>query len=473
MIDIHETIDASRRGALDLDCTKMVLRQHKEGGPRFEGRGYIRQAENGTLLFKLYVDKKENAGPAVILAMPFGGAAGTPSRDDDLYELTATSVDRMNWTAIRIAGPRPNWNMRDDTGILTGNVYSIVANDVPPPRPANYLRLHFFEEYELPLNSWSPVGTHAHEQAVRDRARFDACGSKFEIQRRTGAGDTVVEVTSDTAFPPAFDLRIQEALQYITGKTAIWRARLQSSKGMFTLELASPRPKAARTQFNPPLSPASIEFHHHGWLLFERFLTYVVENTDASSDSQLWNPVAYHLYNASESTSASIDAWAVGVSVAVEAVASLIEWPGDQEKDSRWTEFRNRALQWLEEQRDFEVCVKKRARGLIGSAASKGVQETLRELSEKGYVDKEHVKAWGKLRNRHVHPNLVDLQLPGPAKYKELFNRLQQIGMLLHQLTFHLIKYEGPFTEYGRDGVTSQQYPLSEKAVDTANRSSS
>jgi len=42
MFDIDETIDAFRRGALDIDCKRMVLMQHKEGGDRFEGQGYIR-----------------------------------------------------------------------------------------------------------------------------------------------------------------------------------------------------------------------------------------------------------------------------------------------------------------------------------------------------------------------------------------------------------------------------------------------
>jgi hypothetical protein len=47
MLDIDETIDAFRCGALDIDCKRMVLAQHKESGERFEGQGYIRQADGG------------------------------------------------------------------------------------------------------------------------------------------------------------------------------------------------------------------------------------------------------------------------------------------------------------------------------------------------------------------------------------------------------------------------------------------
>jgi len=149
---------------------------------------------------------------------------------------------------------------------------------------------------------------------------FEACGSKFEVRKRDGSGDTVVEVTSEAAFPVAFNLRIQEALQYITAKTAIWRARLENEGNELHLELASPWRKSARTQFSPPISPASIEFCEHGWPLFGRYLSYVVQKTEGTH----WNPVAYHLYNACEATASSVDAWAGGVSIAVEAVASLI-----------------------------------------------------------------------------------------------------------------------------------------------------
>jgi hypothetical protein len=304
---------------------------------------------------------------------------------------------------------------------------------------------------------------------VCDRAEFAACGMQFSVKSSLGYGDTAVEVTADTEFPPAFDLRIQEAVQYITGKSAIWRARLETYQGMFILELASPRLKASHTQFKPPISRGSPEFHRHIWPLFEKFLTYVIANTEADGDDRHWNSIAYHLYMARESTAASIDAWAVGVSVAVEALVSVIKLPINPGVNGDWAVFRSRALEWLESQANFSESIKSRARGLIGSSADKGVKQTLRELAEMHRVDKKYVDAWDKLRNRHVHPKLADLRLPGSAEYRELFRLLWQVEMLLHQLTFHLIGYEGPFTDYSREALASGQYPLLE-SVEAAGR---
>jgi hypothetical protein len=373
MIDIDKIVDAFRLGAFEIDCTSMVLRQRKEGGRRYEGRGYVRQADGGALEFKLYVEKKENAHLPAILEKLTGGASGEIYSDGDLYDLTATSVDGTSWQAARILEPRSNWNMQNDAGVLIGGLHSIQAGPMPPPLGSLFLRLYFFEEYELPLNSWSPDPDHPLRGLARNHAKLQACGAQFEVRSRVGSGDTVVTVTADVPFPQAFDLRIQEALQYVTGRSPIWRARVEDNKGMTLLDLASPRPKAAPIQFDPPISPASIDFHHHTWTLFNRFLSYVVENTDTAGGDRHWNSVAYHLYMARASTSASIDAWAVGVSVAVEAVASLAKEAADAEPNIGWGKFRQGALTWIDEHPDFPEGIKKRARGLIGGAADKGV----------------------------------------------------------------------------------------------------
>ncbi|QGZ55079.1 hypothetical protein [Paraburkholderia acidiphila] len=48
-------IDAFRLGKLDLDCRRIALTQNKEGGERYEGKGYIGQDADGVVVYKLYV----------------------------------------------------------------------------------------------------------------------------------------------------------------------------------------------------------------------------------------------------------------------------------------------------------------------------------------------------------------------------------------------------------------------------------
>ncbi|MDR3535347.1 MAG: hypothetical protein P4L71_02485 [Acetobacteraceae bacterium] len=453
MFDIDETIDAFRRGALDIDCKRMVLAQHKEGGECYEGPGYIRQADGGALIFKIYV-ATHNAKPFGHLEAMFGGGAGKLYGDEAFYDLEATGHDGTRWTATRML-PVPHWDATDMTVLAHGNMQSMTAH-LDMPQRHHYLRLHFFEEYQVPLLQMSETEEHGNHYRVRDRAEFETCGAKFEVQQREGSGYTVVELTSETPLPVAFDLRIQEALQYLTAKSAFWRARLQSHDEELHLELSSPWRKTAHTQFSPPISPGSSHFHEHGWHLFGVYLAYVTQKTQGTH----WNPVAYHLYNACETTANSVDAWAVGISVAVEAVTGLIAIASDGNKANELALYQKRALAWLDEQKDLSAKIVRRVQGQINAMSNKRPKDTLHELAAAGRVEKNYVDAWDYLRNRHVHPKLQDLEKPTLVDMQNLLDHIHKVEVLLRQLTFHLIGYEGPFTDYGAHDFPSKKYPL-------------
>lgn len=452
-MNIDETIDSFRNAAVDLDCKKMVLSQRKAGGGRFEGQGYIRQISDGSLTFKLYVTTFENAAPLDNLKALHGPGAGKLLTDEAYYDLTALARDGTTWSASSIL-PKFNWDMTDNSVLANGQILSIVAN-LMPAQPNYCLRLHFFEEYEVPLHVMSQVEEHGSTYSMLDRAEFEACGSKFEVRKREGSGDTVVEATRDTAFPPAFTLRVQEALQYLIGKTATWRARVATEGDGLVLELASPQRKSPRTQFNPPISPTSIEFRTHGWVLFASYLAYLVES---GADTQ-WSPIAYHLYNARESTANSIDARAIGVSVAVEAIASLAQISTDEEKAKKTVLFQKYMRECLAAQSGFEDFVP-RMDGLITMLGNKRPQDTLHDLAKAGYVEKSYIKSWQDLRNRHVHPTIKDLKKPNLNDYQKLLDNIHRVEVLLHQLTFYLIEYKGSFTDYGTENFPLKQYPL-------------
>lgn len=452
MPQVDETIDTFRRGAFDIDCKRMVLAQHKEGGECFEGQGYIRQAGNGALIFKIYV-AKHNAQPFGHLAT-FSRDIGRPLGDEAFYDLEAMGHDGIRWTATRIL-LEPNWNISDMTVLVRGEMQSVIAH-LNMPQRHYYLRLHFFEEYEVPLLKMTEIEKNGNRHYVMDCAEFEACGAKFEVRQRKGSGDTTLELTSEAPLPAAFDLRIQEAFQYLTAKPAFWRARLQSHDNELRLELSSPRKKSAHTQFRPPILPISSDFREHGWRLFGAYLSYVTEKTRDTH----WNPVAYHVYNACEAAANSVDAFAVGISVAVEAVTGLIAINDDDDNAEELSRYQTRACEWLAAQRDLSADIVKRATGQIKSMGNRRPQDTLYRLAKAGRVEKNYVRAWTNLRNRHVHPSLQNLRKPSPVDMQNLLDNLRQVEVLLKQLTFHLIDYAGPFTDYGVPNFPSKQYPL-------------
>jgi len=452
MFNIDEMIDAFRRRVLDIDCKRMVLSQNKEGSEHFEGPGYIRQAIDGKITFKIYV-AAHNANPFSHLDSMFK-SVGKLHGDESFFDLEAIAHDGMRWTARQIL-PKPSWDAADMTVLLSGDLQSMKAH-LDMPQSNHNLRLHFFEKYEVPLSKWSMTVKHGNTYHVKDRAEFAACGAKFEVWQPEDSAGTIVELTSEAPLPIAFDLRIQEALQYLTGKSAFWGAKLQSHDYELQLELSSPRRRSARTQFSPPISPGSLDFLEHGWRLFEAYLKYVTQETHATH----WNPVAYHLYSACETTANSVDAWAIGISVATEAVADLIPLIIDEKKENELAAYQERVLKWLADQSDLSEDMKKRAKKHITDMGNKRAKDTLYGLASIGRVEKNYIDSWTYLRNKHVHPKIKDIKKPTPDDIQKLLNHIHKVEVLLRQLTFHLIGYKGPFTDYGQNGCPSKQYPL-------------
>jgi hypothetical protein len=455
MLDVDETIEAFRAGRFDFNCKRMVLTQRRDGGEVYEGPGYLRQNSAGSLVFKIYVTQ-HNAIPLGHLNALAGIKARELHGDELFYDLEAFGQNGTRWTAARIM-PSPHWDLTDSSVIVDGEMQSTIAY-LDKHQSRHYLRLHFFEEYDVPLNGWSDVKEHGRSYRVRDRATFDACGSSFEVRQRPGSGDTTVEATSETPFPVAFNLRIQEAVQYITAKTAFWRARLESEGDKLHLELASPSRKSPKTFIHPPIWSRSTDFLLNGWRLFTKYLEYVIATTRGT----FWNPVAYHLYNARETAGGSLDATAVGLSVAVEALVDLIIVTEDENKTRQLALLQDRMREWIKEQSDLSD-VANRATGLINAMGNKRPQDTLYTLADIGGVEKGYIAAWVHLRNKHVHPKLQDLGKSDRSDYQRIIDNIHRVEVLLWQLTFHLIAYDGPFTDYGAESIhtyLTKQYPL-------------
>lgn len=453
MMNIEDSIEALRQGSFEIDCPTMTLKQRKENGEVCEGSGYIKQDADGRLTYKLYVACSTNSTPFRQLEIYSKIRPGKLFEDEDYYDLTAITIDGTMWTATRFF-PAFRSDVEANTKISHGLLDTIRA-ELPNHNRGNHQRLHFFEEYELPLHLMSETDRNGSKYYILDRCEFDIGDMKFEVRRREGSGDTVMEVTSEASIPRSFHLRAQEALQFITGKTVTWRARVAVSSDATVFELTSPFRKAPKTSLKPPISHGTSEFREYGWKLFGCFLTYVT----AQAGGTQWNPVAYHLHNARESTANSIDAGAIGVSVALEAVASLAATEHEENQIKRMEEFQKRLRDHLSTQKEFADFAR-RLDGMLGNLSKKRPQDTLHELAERGFIQKNYIKSWTELRNRHVHPTLDDLEPPSPATYQRVLDNTYQVEVLLFQVIFHLIGYEGPFTDYGAEGFPNKNYPL-------------
>jgi hypothetical protein len=102
----------------------------------------------------------------------------------------------------------------------------------------------------------------------------------------------------------------------------------------------------------------------------------------------------------------------------------------------------------------------KRLEGLLGLLTLVRAQDRLRWLAEQGRAEPRHVAAWFTLRNRHVHPGEHDLRSIERAKFQRLFDLINHVTVLMYHAVFHLISYEGKYTDYASHNYPTKDYPL-------------
>ncbi len=452
-MNYEKVIDQFRTGDLEIDCRSMTLTQRVTGGEVYKGKGYIRQDEDGALQFKLYVVSTEDVKPFESFNRRLSVPLGKLHPEDVMYDLVAIAHDGTRWTSEKLL-PAFSWDMKDVEAIAHGQCLSILSATSPIEKFPPFLQLHFFEEIDLPYSKASETEEFGERYFVTDKAEFEGFGCKWKVRKRDHR--TVVEADSTgEALAPHFELRIQEAIQFVAAKPVFWRAMLGSNETKVEFELMSPWRRRVRTQMSLPISRAADGYFHKTWELFLKYLEYVTATTP---DTQ-WSRIAYHLYNAAEATANSIDAWATGYCVSLEALTSFVELADDVERRARVLAYQGKVQDWLAKETDYPDLAE-RGRGMVSGLANERAKDKLHALEKTGHVTGAYIGSWGKLRNRQVHPRPADLMKPDANTNQQLLDLIHQVEVLLFQVVFYLVGYEGPFTDYGALQFPTIQYPL-------------
>jgi hypothetical protein len=373
--------------------------------------------------------------------------------DDVFYDLVAVAHDGTEWSAKRIQAAF-SWDYKDVEAIGYGQMLSMTSTTESLEEFTPFLQLHFFDDLEVPFTEMSETERWGEKYMTRDKAEFGGSGAKWKVRKRDSR--LVIDVDSvDAAFPDHFEYRVQEAVQFLSAKPVFWRARLAGNAGKVEFELMSPWRRLAKSQMSVPIARGTEGYFNKGWGLFLSYLNYLVANTKDTH----WNRMAYHLYNASEASANSVDAWAVGYCVSLEALTSFVTLNSDKEHRAHIEAFQEKARSWLATQTE-DKDLTPRLDGMISGMAAERPADKLYALAKSGHVTEAYIKSWTRLRNKHLHPRPADLGKPDAAYMQDMLDLIHQVEVLLFQVIFCVIGYEGPFTDYGVKGFPTRQYPL-------------
>jgi hypothetical protein len=447
-------------GTKEVDCAEMELARDSTENPRvFKGPGYIKRDGNGQLLFKIY----SSASPTDTRpdGKRFGASkAGRLIERKFFYTLTAKDYSGQVWTADSIL---PSLERMPSVVLVHGAVRQLQATKTTTfSLLQSHLRMLFLDEFEIPCNESTLTKTFRASEdeelvfpsSSLNVAKFSSCG--FDFLLKNEVGELLVEITSDNDMVPHLDTRVIESLQFVLSKSLHCRISERITGQVNTIRITSEQAVSLRTRTLPPLDYWTAEARRKvspTWEMFDRYLRFVLPH-----DGPDWHPCSIHVYKEREASANSPDARALGVSVAVEGLTKLLH--DDLGKPSG--EFRAA----VSDLREFVVgwpgvpgwcgdaSLWARIHGLVDQLTSVRAADRLYLLAAGGVVEKRLVDSWKSLRNTMAHADT-----PNAGKRQEFYDRIMSAVVLLNQLVFSAIGYEGYYSDYSTHGFPVRRYP--------------
>ena len=448
-MEFEKAAEAFRRKELELDFATIKIAQCSETEPvTYTGPGYFRQDAGGKLEVKCYATTTPQMGIAAFNRQ-MRSSSGSLYSEEDYYRTSAIDHAGHEWEASpSLLGSSISFVTDASVMILTPR--SLVRR-LGWKGSASRLRLEFFGQRE---RNWKALfGAHDIEYAD---------GQQLGLTIERGADEAVIVTASAPgSLPPALEMRLVEALQFVLCLDLHVDVSDIAGDGKRTGELRSAGARQSRINPYPPLNTRSPGNTAAVITLFQHYLRYALgaQITDA------WHPCSAHLAHARQASANSLEAWEVGLSVAVEGIANLI--PADPPPETvDYRELRKELTAWLGEHGYPESLVN-RIGGMLGGLEMVRPKDRMMGLVGCGAASKDDLAAWVRVRNTAVHTRQVTSSDLEDSELQRRFDQLHRVYRLMHGMVFHLIGYSGPYSNYAERGFPEAVFPLSAEGVVT------
>jgi hypothetical protein len=445
MLLLHEMIEKLRLRTWSVDCVEMKLGRPGAAGPtEYTGPGYLRQEADGSIAYRLYPPPPATFDPRSIF--PAGGIAGQIIGHEQYYHLEALDKTGIVWQVERTL-PTP------DTCLLGSRHFKLVsgvAHEMAFTRPfvnlgVPSLTMVFFTEEKVPGNASTELtimspGGKTQKSSKHDTAKFSTAFGDFLVYNRPGM--LVVEVTSRTAFPLYFEMRIVEALGFVLAKPLAWNVIERYENASETVRVRG-EPVVVDATLPPPVISGTIDLSGGDvWRLFDKYLTFI-----SAYAGDGFHPCSRHLFAVIEASAGAISARGLALGVATEGIAKeLFRRAGaPMEGMAAVVEpLKKHCLAWPGMPAgDLGDSLKRRLPGMIGQLTNVSAKDKLHALAKNKTIYEAHIIAWNDLRNTLAHG-----VTPGAKSIQKLLDLCDSVTVLMYHLIFRAVGYEGRYRDY-------------------------
>ncbi|MCH8685870.1 hypothetical protein [Pedomonas mirosovicensis] len=430
-----EMIEAFCSGTLENDMPRIaLLRQGSQEGEEIMGPGTLRQNIEGEIELKCHVGFDDPQRMIDLINRSQMSEAGALFAETDYYHVTATDAHDAVWDAGSVL-INSSISLPMAAGVIRAKP-KLLRRHTTVRTLTSSLKLHFFDQAQ---RNWRGLigGPYTVE--------LDSLRVLLTVEQAR-EGQIKVLATCDDAFPEAFERRLVEALQFVVGQSlhcAVVDVIAASSR---TLSLYGATSHIRRVPSFPPLATHTTQYTSQLIGLLRCYLRYLM----ALPDEGIWSPPSSFLSLLRRSSESSIDGWLIGICVAVEGLAGLIEFEPSKLADEL-ASFQENAAAWISAQ-GISDGNRKRIEGLIGQLNTVRPRDRMMSLVPGGYLLEDDIKTWTKARNSAVHTRRAGLADLKPRNLQKSIDQLHRIYRLLYSIIFYVIGYRGVYTDYAERG---------------------
>lgn len=440
-MNFEDTIKHFSEGTLQLDFPRLELaRRAGASAEKLSGPGSLEQSFDGELELKVHVAFTDPESMVGLINRGMYSEAGALVPEGDYHDVTATDAHGATWEFERVHFDH-SISLPTSSGVFTANPKVLRRGDDRGSGPR--LSLQFFNQ---DIRDWKGLLG----------GPYPICLGACEIQltiKQLREGQIRVEVTTETQFPEAFERRLIEALQFVVGQSLHTSVVDQAASSGRTIELYNRAADIRRVPSFPPLEVHTSQFTRENLDLLHCYLAFLCKQPDDG----IWAQASSFLSLLRRASESSIDGWLIGICVAVEGLAGLIDLEPSA-LTGELAQFQQNVKEWIETE-DISEGNRKRIEGMLSQMGSVRPQDRMMSLASDGKLLEEDIKVWKKARNASVHTRKSGADDLKPEKLQVRIDQLHTIYRLLYSIIFHVIGYSGKYTDYARRHFPVRSYP--------------
>ena len=312
-----EEIIALGENRLELHCLNMKLESLSSEGHVFSGSGVVRQTPDGQLYFTLYTNEKFSF-PKVVRHHYIGDhPSGSILPKSAYYRLSAKDSKGREWVCERVSLISLDIYSTDEGTIFKGNLDQITYLIEGFGSDKDFLYLEIFDNVKLPYNTpkivKKIVADKESTSISRDVLMFSAKEIEFEMKKERES--LVLEAKSTgPSFVPYFEIRVIEALQFVTSRPLRWSIMIKQSNGNKLTSIRAIHRENLKYNIEPPID-LSLGNDYEFCEIFRCYLEYVLEFPEDK-----FHPISGDMSEICKASIAPIETRSLILAVAVESI---------------------------------------------------------------------------------------------------------------------------------------------------------